>query len=302
MSKATRKRRNHSFTLKMKQKIIEEARQCDNIRATARKYKIYPCQIRRWAKNQKMSEVVKRNPKAKTVHDGKSVEYYDVEQELLVWIKELRSKDISVNTRQVIAKALSIDTNFHKGNMKALWKWIYVFLDRNNLSIRRITHQGQKLSGHLSEVHQRVVNSINDRFSIGGDLFDVDDSMFVNMDETAVYYESNPTTTINAKGENTIAIRCTGSNSKRMTVYLVHMMGQNYLCLLSSRENQMVELKRIYKMKLVMKLLLVVKKKAGWMNVQVGYGLKRFGNRMYMEKEEDFFYLMNTNVICKNHL
>jgi hypothetical protein len=62
--------------------------------------------------------------KAKTVHDGKSVKYYDVEQELLGWIKELRSKDISVNTRQVIVKALSMDTTFHNGNMKALWKWV----------------------------------------------------------------------------------------------------------------------------------------------------------------------------------
>ena len=163
-----------------------------------------------------MSEVIKQNPKTKRVHDGKEVEYCNVKQELLVWNMELHSKDISVNTIQVIAKVLSIDQNFHNVSKTALLKWVYAFLDRNILSMRRIIRQGQKLSSCLYDVHQQVMNSINDGFSINGDLYDVDDSMFVNMDKAAVYYKSNPTTIINAKGDNTISICCIGSNAKRM--------------------------------------------------------------------------------------
>ena len=44
MGKAIGKLRNHSFILEMK-----EAHQCGNTQFTVRKYKIYPCQIRRWA-------------------------------------------------------------------------------------------------------------------------------------------------------------------------------------------------------------------------------------------------------------
>ena len=61
------------------------------------------------------------------------------------------------------------------------------------------------------------MNSINDRFSIDGNLDDVDDSMFVNIDKTAVYYDSNSTTTINTKGDNTISLCCIGLNARRMT-------------------------------------------------------------------------------------
>lgn len=130
----------------------------------------------------------------------------------------MRSKDICVSSRQVIAKALSLDANFHDGSIDALWKWIYVYLARNQLSIRRITRQGQKLSGHLRQMQEDVVTDINQRFGSGGTLHDVPKSLFVNMDETAVFFEAHPTSTINAKGENTVSIRCTGSNSRRMTV------------------------------------------------------------------------------------
>ena len=164
-----------------------------------------------------MLDVIKKNPKAKTVHCGSRVADHETEQELLTWIKGLRSRSFSVSTRQVIEKALSINENFHEGNWKALWKWIYKFLDRHGLTIRRVTRKGQISCGKLEEVKQRVVASINSRFKFG-DLCDVDDSMFVNMDETAIYYESKQATTINNKGENTVAIRSTGSSSKRMTV------------------------------------------------------------------------------------
>ena len=118
------------MTLNMKVKIVDEAIQCGNIRATTRKYKIFPKQIHYWRKNRvRFIEAIKRNPKAKTTNEGRQILKKHVEQEILVWIKELRSKDISVNT-QVIAKALSFDPMFHDGNLNALWKWIYVFLDR----------------------------------------------------------------------------------------------------------------------------------------------------------------------------
>ena len=148
MSKNTPpKRRKHAFSLQMKLQIVQEAKECRNIRATARKYKIYPCQIRRWTQEKaRMMEAIKKNPNAKTVHRGKKVEGHDTEQELLAWIKKLSSRSVSVSPGQVIEKALSIDENFHKGNLNALWKWIYWFLNRNGFCIRKATSEEQQLS------------------------------------------------------------------------------------------------------------------------------------------------------------
>ena len=206
-------------TLKIKLAIIEEAQRCGNIRATARKYNIQPQQIRYWKKTRNsIFEAIKRNPQAKTINEGRPIKKPNVEIALLEWMKELRNKEIAINTRHVITKALSIDHKFHNGNVQALWNWIYVFLARNNLSIRRITHEGQKLSGHLQQMQKDVVDDINTQFSIGGTLSDVADSLFVNMDETAIFFEPKLKTTINTKGNNTVAVRCSGSNAKRMTV------------------------------------------------------------------------------------
>jgi hypothetical protein len=45
-------------------------------------------------------------------------------------------------------------------------------------------------------------------------LSDVADSLFVNMDETAIFFEPKLKKTINSKGKNTVSVRCSGSNSK----------------------------------------------------------------------------------------
>ena len=105
-------------------------------------------------------------------------------------MKELRTQDIAINTRQVIAKSLWIDPTFHNGNVRALWNWIYVFLARNNWSIRRITHKGQKLSGHLQHMQNDVVDDINTQFSIGGTLSDVADFHYLLIWMRQLYFLS----------------------------------------------------------------------------------------------------------------
>jgi transposase-like protein len=126
-----RRKRNVKFTLKAKISIINESANCGNIRSIARKYNIYPQQIRQWKRDRnKFMNAIQRNPKVKTIHPGKPIEKINVETDILTWIKELRDKDIAISTRQVIAKALSLDSEFHNGNTNALWSWVYVFLQR----------------------------------------------------------------------------------------------------------------------------------------------------------------------------
>ena len=180
-------RRDTRRTVKEKLQIVLEAER-GTIRGTARIYQVQPSQIRRWRKaRHELEQSVKRNPNAKSVNEGRPTQSPEIEQSIVEWIRELRSADIAVSTRQVIAKALSLDPQFHGRNIKTLWHWVYPFLDRHHLSIRRATHVGQKLRGHLLHVQNDFVEMVNERFQPGGTLEGTPPSMFVNMDETAIF-------------------------------------------------------------------------------------------------------------------
>ncbi|KAE9264982.1 hypothetical protein PR003_g32604 [Phytophthora rubi] len=98
-----------------------------------------------------------------------------------------------------------------------MWRWVYPFLKRHRLSIRRRTRVGQKLSGHLESVRQEFVEAVNERFAAGGTLENTPPALRVNMDETAVFFEMTANTTINSKNARTVSIRSTGSNARRLT-------------------------------------------------------------------------------------
>ena len=65
---------------------MEEAESSGNLRATARKFKVQPSQIRQWRKNlSKIQDAAKISPQKLTVHAGKSVEFPEMEEEFICW-------------------------------------------------------------------------------------------------------------------------------------------------------------------------------------------------------------------------
>ncbi|OWY92923.1 Pogo transposable element [Phytophthora megakarya] len=95
-----------------------------------------------------------------------------------------------------------------------MWKWVYPFLYRHRLSIRRKT---RKLSGHLQKIRSEFVAALNERFKAGSTLEGTPSSLRVNMDETAVFFEMTSDTTINEVNAQTVSIRGSGSIAKRLT-------------------------------------------------------------------------------------
>jgi hypothetical protein len=79
---------------------------------------------------------------------------------------------------------------------------------------------GQKLSGHLKEVQDDAAAAIRKRLAPGGTLHGMDLKYFINMDQTAVYFEMKSTTTVHEKGARTVSVRESGSNSQRATIVL----------------------------------------------------------------------------------
>ena len=86
---------------------------------------------------------------------------------------------------------------------------------RNNLFLRAKTSIAQKLSAALEEM-ATFIWSVRD---IRKEL-KYPDSMIVNMDETAMYFDMTTNKTINQKGAKTVSIRSTGAEKRRLTVVL----------------------------------------------------------------------------------
>jgi len=110
--------------------------------------------------------------------------------------------------------------SFKQGKERRLTKWVYMFLERNGLSIRRVTRVGQKLSSHLEDVRIQTCEAIRERFAPSGTLHGIVHKHFINMDQTAVYFEAKYKMMFNVKGANSVAARDSGSNTKRCTVVL----------------------------------------------------------------------------------
>lgn len=133
------------------------------------------------------------NSHAGSLNKGPPVAKKTVVDEIYEWIVDIRKKDMPLTTLLIIAKALALDGAFHGGSISALWSWVYLFLTRRSLSIRRVTHEGQKLSGHLDSVRSDFVDCIAERFATDSTLSRVSGNDFVIMDETTVFSRRSQT-------------------------------------------------------------------------------------------------------------
>lgn len=61
------------------------------------------------------------------MNDGCPVKKPELEEEVCKYIFSLQKDYLAVQSIDVISKALSIDPNFHGGEEKRLWWWIYDF-------------------------------------------------------------------------------------------------------------------------------------------------------------------------------
>ena len=224
---------------------------------------------------------MKVNAKALTVNSGRVVEKADVELTVYEWIMNLRQDDIAVSSSQVIAKALAEDPNFHGGDTKKLWYWVYKFYKKSNLSIRAVTHQGQKLNAHIQEIRKEFALHLQQRFGQTGSCNMIGQDFICNMDQTAVFFECKPSKTVNRKGDKTIAVRNSGSNSHRMTVCLsVTASGQKLDPFVIFKVVPGGRIEKSFPIFCRAALKVVVRKTDGWMNRMRLYGLPKYGSLM----------------------
>ena len=222
--KVNRMHKRHNFTYSIRQKInmMNEAQSMGlSVRATAKLWGCCPGSISHHKKNlNKYMEKVLINPNAKTANKGRTPFDIDLERSFNEWYEELEMEDIPVKTSNIIAYALSLQPNFKNGQWGLLQHWVYRFMRRYDLTLRQVTHKGQKLSGHLLRIKQQTTTAINKRFSEDGTMFGTDPKYFLNMDQTAVFFESKSQTVVSCKGKKSVPSRDSGCNAKRATIVI----------------------------------------------------------------------------------
>ena len=215
-----------SITLKKKLEIIDHFQSTNNKKQTAAHFSttqqtIYPSQIRKWVSmEQTLRDAAKKKNTKKTIHLGVAPPHEILENQIFVWILHARREGIAISTKMIIAKAITIDPSFKDKGEENQQRWAYRFINRYNLSIRRPTHVGQKKPANLLSQSTNFVSAFNNQFQGDGMYKNISPMLVFNMDETGIYFEAIPRTTVDIRGSNTISVRSAKGSNPRVTVCL----------------------------------------------------------------------------------
>ncbi|RHY25024.1 hypothetical protein DYB32_008553 [Aphanomyces invadans] len=183
MPRTNRKRRHLTVTKKL-DVVKQHLRDGTSVYILAKKYGVQGNQVLRWVRDhEKLKAAVARSPGLSSAHTGRAVARSDVEAQVLEYFEYLREHDVAISTMMLVLKARNIEPDFHGGKTKARTSWVYQFLRRNKLSIRRPTREGQKLSSTLATTRNDFVASVCESFLPFGTLEGLDWDHVVNMDE-----------------------------------------------------------------------------------------------------------------------
>ncbi|KAF0710737.1 hypothetical protein AaE_012402 [Aphanomyces astaci] len=127
------------------------------------------------------------------------------EEQLAKWVRSMRTDGVPVTPRMIVmALEMAIDAGIEERAFTASWSWFQGFKRRFKLTLRARTRIGQDTQGDgdkaLATFAARVAQVVRDN--------NID--VVYNADQTAVNYEYLPTKTLNAKGEPTIWVKCSG--------------------------------------------------------------------------------------------
>lgn len=208
-----KKRMTYDMETRLKAIVYAKA---NSIRRAGREYSVDESCVRRWIRNEKkIREALhlkgKRSVRANEKKIGRRIDP-DFEAELVGWMAFEREARHPISRKALVKKALS----YGREDFKASLGWMEKFLRRNGYSLRRTTTQGQREPADLLPKLAAFVAYIEHVRRTQGIL----PADIITMDETAVWLDSAPTTTLHARGERTVSVRTTGHERACITVCL----------------------------------------------------------------------------------
>jgi hypothetical protein len=175
--------------------------------------KVDPACLTRWAK--KKDDFI-ANPKANTFshHAGPSGIFADIEKDLLNYVEEWRQKGFDVNRFTLLRKAGQLKPAILEKSDFAIKMSISRFLSKHQLTHRVTTHQAQRDPREVEVEALDFLDYIRPRLAYGSRHLD----FIINMDQTAVNHAVETNKTIDRVGAQTINLRTSVNDSKRVTV------------------------------------------------------------------------------------
>ncbi|RHZ18460.1 hypothetical protein DYB26_010678 [Aphanomyces astaci] len=178
--------------------------------------------VYQWAQNRVLIRDKASNPKASAHMCARSPGMATTlpkasKEQLAKWVRSMRTDGVPVTPRmiQVMALEMAIDAGIEERAFTASWSWLQGFKRRFKPTLRARTRIGQDTQGDgdkaLATFAARVAQVVRDN--------NID--VVYNADQTAVNYEYLPTKTLNAKGEPTIWVKCSGKTKDRATAMVM---------------------------------------------------------------------------------
>ena len=186
-----------------------------SVREAAQKHGIDPSMISRWKKSRRELEKAVEEKKL-IIHPGKTPTFSQMDPILVQWVLDKREMDEIVTNDDMIMKGATLDRGFRVLSEAAQRSYIDRLKNRNRLTLRKITHRGQKILDEILEEARDFQISFERRCITHGYSLD----SIWNMDETPVYFEPTQATTIDVVGRKHVPAKSTGKESTRATAAL----------------------------------------------------------------------------------
>jgi len=217
-------KRRQKYSLAVKKQVITFAESNGN-RPASRRFQVDEKRVREWRANKNKIFVLlgtKKGKERSRLHGGgRKPLSTRLEEVLLEWIENRRSRGLRVSCKHIMKKAEIVYRDVTEGNhvdedFKASRGWLCRFMKRNGLSLRRKTSVAQqdpdKMLGKLvSYIIQ--VKRLQKQHNYGP-------SDIIAMDETPVWCDMVSETTIDTTGKKSITLKTTGHEKSRVSVCL----------------------------------------------------------------------------------
>lgn len=212
MEDITNKRGKYkSYTIAEKQTIVDETKTTKLCKVAAM-YNVSESCIRRWCKEDLSAP--RHKSSGKLLGSGRKLSYPpQLDDDIKSWVLERRSHNLHVSTLSIQRYAKQL-IRPHNPTFIASYGWLQKFMGRAGLCIRTKTSVSQKLPDSYFE----VVTSFRDFMARNRQR--VDPEFILNMDETPVYFDNVPNTTVDEIGVKTVRMQTTGGDKRRCTVVL----------------------------------------------------------------------------------
>ena len=228
--KQVAKRKRTSYSVGQKEEVVSYAKNHGRNSAAAY-FGLDKSMVGRWVKaSASWTSEVSRN--SKKIGSGRKVFYPEAEKRLYNWIIEQRKQGIAVTYSIIRVKILEILKESDivilyedlTNDFKMSVNWLYAFMKRQRLSLRRRIKISQKLPQQTEELLERFRQFVAHlRIEKCYEMCNI-----FNMDETPVWFDMAGNFTVNQIGEKTVHIRETGNEKNQFTIVLTYAAGRSF--------------------------------------------------------------------------